>query len=231
MANNTNRRPKVNLPLMMALVLFYLTVFSTYLTAGLYAKYVVTGNGGDSARVIKFGQISVTETGSFGESGGTAYFRPGANLDKDVTVGFTSAESDVYIFAVAETPGWTVNESTHRDFSLVENEQTIMTWKVKNSWQYLTTAADGRLVYWQYLDSNKTFKDDFIAGNPENTDSDINKGSIAVSPLASYKNYNSLAEKTAGGTLDIEINITAYAVQAGGFENAQGAWDSLAASF
>lgn len=230
MANNTRCRRKMNLPLMMALVLFYLTVFSTYFTAGLYAKYVVTGNASDSARVIKFGQISVTETGAFGTSGGTAYFQPGVNLKKDVTIHFTSAESDVYIFAVAETPGWTINDVNHKEFTLTENSETVMSWKVKNSWQYLTTTTDGRLVYWQYVDSNNEFKDDFIAGNPENSDWNINEGSVTVNALVSYKNYNSLAKKRAEGTLDIEINITAYAVQAGGFENAQGAWDSLNAS-
>lgn len=45
---------KINIPLCVATVLLCLTMFSTYMTSGLYARYTASASGGDSARVAAF---------------------------------------------------------------------------------------------------------------------------------------------------------------------------------
>ncbi len=45
---------KVNIALFAAAVLLCLTLFTTHLTSGLYARYTTTASGSDSARVAKF---------------------------------------------------------------------------------------------------------------------------------------------------------------------------------
>ncbi|MBQ3009443.1 MAG: hypothetical protein IJD80_07655, partial [Oscillospiraceae bacterium] len=132
------KRPKrrMNLPVVMAVVLFYLTVFSTYLTAGLYAKYIVKDSGSDAARVVKFGNVSVTETGTFTEKDGKKQFiyQPGADLTKDVKISFTSAETDVYIFAALETPGWAKAADSNQ---FTDTAEIGMSWAVDTAagWQ------------------------------------------------------------------------------------------------
>ena len=47
-------KEKKNIPLRLAAILLCLTLFSAYLTAGLFARYTVQGNSGDTARVAGF---------------------------------------------------------------------------------------------------------------------------------------------------------------------------------
>ena len=218
-------RRKMNLPVVMAIVLFYLTVFSTYLTSGLYAKYTAQYSGSDSARVIKFGQLKVTEEGSFGtgNNGGQAIFQPGIDLQKDLTITFEPSETDVYIFAVLETPGWTKADGSN---VFTDTAGLGMSWSVDavtsgEGWKYLDPgeADSNEYIYWQYLDANTDFTDKLIAEN----------GKITVSAETSYKEYAERTENIRNNTLDIKINITAYVVQAGGFTNATDAWTSLSA--
>ncbi len=48
------KKAKVNIPLRIAAVLYCLTVLTTYLVSGLYARYTVSGQASDQARVAKF---------------------------------------------------------------------------------------------------------------------------------------------------------------------------------
>ena len=45
---------KVNIPICVAAVLLFLTLLSTHLCSGLYARYTTTASGSDSARVARF---------------------------------------------------------------------------------------------------------------------------------------------------------------------------------
>ena len=173
MANNTRRRRKMNLPMVLAVVLFYLTVFSTYLTAGLYAKYTVAGSSSDSARVIKFGEITLTETRGVDPEkqtgGGNWMITPGSDndLQMQVTVDFDGSEADTYVYLAVHTPGWT--KATNNVDYLITNEGVeLMKWSMDQTkdattkelwWTYLLTEKDAQgnetHVYYKYLDSNK----------------------------------------------------------------------------
>ena len=56
------RKYSYNPAMVLAMILLCLTLISTHLTAGLYARYTTTDTGEDSARVAKF---EITETGIF----------------------------------------------------------------------------------------------------------------------------------------------------------------------
>ena len=51
-------KAKLNIPMCTALVLLLLTMISIHLTSGLYARYVATATGEDSARVAKFDVVT-----------------------------------------------------------------------------------------------------------------------------------------------------------------------------
>lgn len=52
---------RVNIPMCAAGVLLCLTLFSLHLTSGLYAKYISTATGSDSARVAKFEVVTTKD--------------------------------------------------------------------------------------------------------------------------------------------------------------------------
>lgn len=54
---------KVNIPMCLACVLLCLTLFSVHFSSGVVARYTTTTDSGDSARVIKFGDLTLTEPG------------------------------------------------------------------------------------------------------------------------------------------------------------------------
>lgn len=228
MAAHRKRRrsnSRTNKPIAMAMVLLYLTIFSVYLTSGLYAKYTTQDNAGDGARVIKFGGLTLTETCGYENNAEPSeqdlVIIPGVNLIKDVEVSFTGSEADTYIFVEAEMKGWVTND--HVNFSVmseaVENEngeivkssEAYMSVSVNGEWKFLTSDKD-KYVYYLLLESNTEM--------PENAEKFIAKdGLITVSPKITRTEIKDMT--------DIEINITAYAAQAGGFLSPQAAWESV----
>lgn len=194
-----------NVPMTLACVLFCLTLFSIHFTSDLYARYITSDSASDGARVVKFGTLRISEEGDF--SKGKAIFIPGVNLEKKVTVEYTGGETDVYVFVAMDAPGWAAADSGNKSFA--DRYCSKMIWTVDADWNWQPT-ADGRYIYWQYVDSNETFTDDFIADD----------GRIIVSEDITKTQIKSMT--------DIEINLRAYVVQANGFANAADAWASLA---
>ena len=56
-----NNKYKINIPLLLAGILFCLTLISSSLTSNLIAKYSTSTTGGDSARVAKFDVITTKD--------------------------------------------------------------------------------------------------------------------------------------------------------------------------
>lgn len=201
------REPIVNVAMTAALVMFWLVIITTYLSAGLFAKYSTKDDGGDKARVIKFGQVTVTEEKLDENNSREFIFTPGVPIEKIVTVSFDGSEADTYVFIKLDTPGWTRSE-TH-DFALTQGTAPIMSWSVDENW---LAVPDTENVYYAFLDSN----------TPMNVKPVIKDNKITVS-----KSTRSAYAALAGVTLN--INVTAYVVQAHGFETVQAAWASLQA--
>ena len=210
------KAPAMNFAILMAFVLFWLVMVTTYLSVGLYAKYSTGGKGKDDARVISFNQLVVAENNVNNATGQEYIFAPGVNLDKDITVSFGGSESDTFVFVELDTPGWTQDDENDYAFSLKQGTATIMSWEVDGAWSYLAS-ADNKHVYYMVLDANKTLVAQKV----------IKDGVITV-PVATQANYNALAG------INLNINATAQVVQANGFynsdnmaTNAAAAWASL----
>lgn len=54
-------KAKLNIPMLAALILLFLTMLSIHLTSGLYARYTAAAEAGDSARVAKFDVSAVVD--------------------------------------------------------------------------------------------------------------------------------------------------------------------------
>ena len=225
------RKIVVNAAFRAALVLFWLVIISTYLSSGLFAKYSTGDNGSDQARTIKFDELTVTETleGKDAPNGGTVVFTPGVNLKKDISVSFGGSEADTFVFIAVDVRGW--NCSNNYDFSL----SGIMSWSVVSpDWKFLSSeaihfdaaedeSADGtRYVYYIQLEPNESLSQEVIK------DGEI----IVYAPDQTQKAYDALTG------VGIDLNVTAYAVQANGFYDAEhttevaaaaSAWSSLRA--
>ena len=199
-----------NIVMWLAGALFCLVVLTTYLSAGLFARYVTRDDGGDSARVITFGKLSVAENNVVGATGQEYIYIPGVNLTKRVTVSFGGSEADTFVFISLEAKGW---ERVGENFVLKDSEgKDLLSWSVDEDWKALMQkeiregdkVVGTQYVYYMLLDSNKTLveqqviKDDTIK---------VSRSSIPV--------YDALQGTT------LHLNVVAYAVQANGFYTAE----------
>ncbi len=103
-----NRQPvKLNIPLCLAAILLCLTLFSFYLTGGLYARYVAKADGSDSARVAAF-SITQDLLNTNGEQQVDITLDAYPDFTKDYTISITN-DSEVAVSYVVEIKNHTKN--------------------------------------------------------------------------------------------------------------------------
>ena len=203
-----HHKTKMNIPMCLAAILLCLTLISIHLTSGLYAKYISSASGNDSARVIKFGELTLTEEGDFYE-GNKLMIIPGVALTKKATVSFSGSESATYVFVEITPSKWSTSDN--KTFSLMSNGKTAMQWNVAEGWLFLKS-DNGTYIYYRELTPNtELIATDIIAEN----------GKIAVS--------NQITKSVIQVMTGISIKLRATVVQSGGFENPEAAWNSVAA--
>lgn len=199
------RKPKKNIALRLAGILFCLTLVSFYMVSGLFAKYTTSGKGSDSARVIKFGDITLTETGDFYKDN-KMWIVPGLDIKKDAKVSFEGSEAATYVFVqVQVSDHWSCAEGV---FTM---EGGKIRWTVANGWQRLYDN-----VYYRALKPNETLTADIIKDGIVTVSDGINRGDMLD------------IEEVGGVKKTISVAFRAYVVQSSGFTSAQAAWDSLA---
>lgn len=195
---------KVNVPICAAAVLLCLTLISVHLTSGVYARYTVTASGSDSARVIQFGDITLTDTGA-----DELIVIPGVPIARDVTVSFEGSESATYVFVEVITDGtWTV--TGNKTFSALDNQ---LSWEMADGWTYHTTSTSSGLttyVYYRALIPNETL-----------TNVPVMESGYYVSAGISAADLNSM------GVDPFAVNFRASVVQSNGFASVSAAWTSL----
>ena len=209
MRSNENKKQRtVNTPILMALVLFWLVAVTTYLTSGLYARYITASQGSDSARVAQFGSLTLTETGDFGNGTITAKIIPGVDLTKDAHVRFGGSEMSTAVFVeIIVSDHWDCIGNTFRC-------GTHMTWAVENAWTYLCTDTyngNTRYIFYAVPEINKPLEADIIANN----------GKITV--------RDDLTNETIRHLQNVSISFRASVIQTGGFDSIAAAWNALAA--
>jgi hypothetical protein len=147
------KKPKTNIAMNIAMALFCLTLATTYLVSGLYARYTSSATGSDSARVMKFGNLTLTETCDFIE-GTTMRVIPGIDLKKEAVVTFTGSEAATYVFVkVGLSDGWTTQDN--KTFKLGD----MLTWTIDDDWEYL---AESEYVFFRTVAPNAKLTADVI---------------------------------------------------------------------
>ena len=132
-----------------------LVLLSSHITSGPYAKYSSQSTGSDGARVIKFGDLTVTETGDFTSvdtNENQFIFVPGVDLKKDIRVTFKGSEASTIVFITVETPGWNLNNKSFTD------SKGQLAWSVADGWTHLETDGSTHVFYYA-LEPNTPMND------------------------------------------------------------------------
>ncbi len=182
--------------------LLYLVLVAFLSTGVTLSKYVTSTQGGDSARIIKFGDISITETGDFTDE--KFRIQPGVNLNKTATIDFKGSEANTYVFLEVSTDTFTAAADNYT-FSTVDEK---IKWSVdKTNWTYLTS-ENGKYIYYKALAANTAFNADIITDN-----------TVYVS--------SQLLNSEAQGITNLSVSFRGIAVQANGFPTASDAWEAV----
>lgn len=197
-----------NIALRLAAVMLVMVCVSTWMLAGLLAKYTTQDSGSDSARVAKFGILTLTESGSFYEYNKLMII-PGVEINKKAVVNFTGSEMATYIFVEVLPSTWQIMND-NKSYIITLNEQTVMQWNIADGWTFLK-GADGTYVYYRKLAPNVPLEKADI----------IHNGIVSVS--------DQITRDKIGDLKDISIKLRATVVQSGGFESPEAAWNSIAA--
>ena len=193
----------INIPMALACVLFCLVLISTHFTSGLYARYIVTDSASDSARVVAFREIRITEeiNGQPADSTqNTVKITPLVGIEKQAYVDFDGAETDTYIFVQVDAAKWTKNGSNYKIGTLFE-------WNVDAYWTQVPDVAED--VYYVRLDANNTLVKKAI----------IKDGTISVS--------SKIPADISAQLENMTMSFRAIVVQANGFESPTQAWQSV----
>ena len=105
--------------------LLYLAVATFALTGVTFSRYVASAHSQDEARVITFGDLTVTDSGS-------VQVQPGVPAEKDLTVHFDGSEAAVYVFAEVQG-GWTLG-ADNRTYTYGAGS---LSWRVADGWTHL----------------------------------------------------------------------------------------------
>ena len=223
MNSKYKNKVKMNIPMCLACILLCLTMFSFHMMSGLYARYATTATGEDGARVVKFGDITIVENGDFVAVGsGKMLVTPGVDIQKQITVNFTSSEVAAYVFILLDVPGFS-KAANNMDYTGINGK---ISWTVSDTWTYLTAEGNAdtgyQYVYYKLLAPNSELSVDFLK---------------ALDPSADVKKHidvaNDLVAADFGGTTKFEFEIQACAAQYNGtsektgVEHAMEAWNSV----
>ena len=187
----------------MAGVLFCLVLITTAMMGGLFARYVTSSTGSDSARVVAFGNLTLTETGDFVEAGGkkNAKIIPGVDLNKKVTLSFEASEVATIVFVEVSAPGWEI-QADKKTFK----KGDYLSWSVAEKWTYLPGTE--YVYYWELTPNTQLSNVDIIQ-----------EGKIQVSTDIKESNIQSLDK--------LNISIQASVIQNDGSLTPATAWDKL----
>ena len=145
------KQGKVNIPMMLACVLLCLTLISTSMVGGLLARYTTGGTAADNARVVRFGNITITESGDFLAGTNKMPIAPGVDIRKEATVTFAGSEAATYVFLeVSHTGNWTAADG-------VFSNSGKLLWQIADGWEELTSQ-----VFYRELKPNEALDADII---------------------------------------------------------------------
>lgn len=137
--------------------LLYLAVATFALTGVTFSRYVASAHSQDEARVITFGDLTVTDSGS-------VQVQPGVAAQKNLTVHFDGSEAAVYVFAEVQG-GWTLDAD-----GIYHDATGLMTWRVADGWTHLQDN-----VYYRELAPNTALTAGLIDGGTVDVSEDMTR--------------------------------------------------------
>ena len=207
--------------LFLAGILFCLVLISTAMMGGLFARYTTTGTGSDSARVAKFGDLTLTETGSFVENNGTytGIIIPGVNLEKTVTLDFAGSEMATIVFLEVSAPGWTTTDS------ITFRKDDYLSWSLSDGW--LTTEGWQRLVPEDPQEGQYIYFKELAPNTPLTDVNIIRQGTIDGRQAGVITVGQNIKESNIQALGNLNLTFRASVIQNDGSLTPATAWDRL----
>lgn len=166
--------------------LLYLAVATFALTGVTFSRYVASAHSQDEGRVITFGDLTVTDSGS-------VQVQPGVAAKKDLTVRFEGSEAAVYVFAEVQG-GWTRGAD-----GIYHDAAGLMTWRVADGWTHLQDN-----VYYRELAPNTALTAGLIAGGAVNVSEDMTRTELEeLSKALSIRVRAAAVQREGGDTAQI----------------------------
>lgn len=161
--------------------LLYLAVATFALTGVTFSRYVASAHSQDEGRVITFGDLTVTDSGS-------VQVQPGVAAQKDLTVRFDGSEAAVYVFAEVQD-GWTLGTD-----GIYHDAAGLMTWRVADGWTHLRDN-----VYYRELAPNTALDAGLIAGGAVNVSENMTRTELEKLSKALSIRVRAAAVQREGG--------------------------------
>lgn len=165
--------------------LLYLAVATFALTGVTFSRYVASAHSQDEGRVITFGDLTVTDSGS-------VQVQPGVAAQKDLTVHFDGSEAAVYVFAEVQG-GWTLGAD-----GIYHDAAGLMTWRVADGWTHLRDNA-----YYRELAPNTALDAGLIDGGAVNVSEDMTRTELEkLSKALSIRVQAAAVQREGGDTAE-----------------------------
>lgn len=192
-----------NLPLKRYLLYLCVTLFLT--TGVTFSKYISSTTNDDSARVVEFGNLTLTET----DITETSIFAPGIDIEKNPKVSFSVNETSAYVYVAITAEDWSFSDTSGICSFTIDDK---LSWQVNSDdWIFLSyDSENSRAVFYTLVPPGEELSEVAI----------IKENKIEVSENIKYSDMLNIED-------DIKIAFKAYAVQSGGFETADSAWNSI----
>lgn len=162
--------------------LLYLAVATFALTGVTFSRYMASAYSQDEARVITFGDLTVTDSG-------VTPVQPGVAAQKDLTVRFEGSEAATYVF-VAVQGGWT-RGADDRTYTYGAGS---LSWRVADGWTHLQNN-----VYYRELAPNTALTAGLIAGGAVNVSEDMTRTELQALPTTLGIRVQAAAVQREGG--------------------------------
>lgn len=195
------KKPKFWIPFSAALL--YLALIAAAVSGVTFSRYMTGTTVGDTARVAIMRDITVTETGNFAETDKWV-ITPGVDMIKNAVVNFEGSEMACYVFCEIKTTGWSRMNDNY-SFVFSGGNENILGWAVNNDWKFLS-GNGSEAVYYRIVSANTMLQADvFAEGGKITVSENITKTQLGLLPK------------------DMQIKISATAVQYNGFSKETGA--------
>ncbi len=163
--------------------LLYLAVATFALTGVTFSRYVASAHSQDEGRVITFGDLTVTDSGS-------VQVQPGVPAQKDLTVRFDGSEAATYVFVALEGSDWT-RGADNRTYTYGGGS---LSWRVADGWTHLQDN-----VYYRALSPNTALDAGLIDGGAVDVSENMTRTQLQAAAGTLHIRVQAAAVQREGG--------------------------------